>query len=219
MKQRIGLFGGTFNPIHLGHLRTVVEVSEELHLDVVHLIPSAMPPHKTSHALIKAEDRLKMAQIAVEGSPLFQLSDVELKRSGPSYTIDTVRHFKVLFGDDAELFWIVGSDAFLELDTWKAYQQLLDEIAFIVMTRPGPVVGENPKDVLDAFIRSKISGDYCLAPSGYLHPEKQPIVPVRVSLIEISSSRIRDLIRSGKSIEFMVPEKVRQFITQKGLYL
>ncbi len=125
--KRIGLFGGTFNPIHLGHLRTAVEVGEKLSLDVVFLIPSALPPHKDSTALISAEDRLAMARIAVEGSGLFQVSDVELMRSGPSYTIDTVRYFKSCFGD-AALFLIVGADAFLELDTWKDYQTLLDEI-------------------------------------------------------------------------------------------
>jgi len=216
--KRIGLFGGTFNPIHLGHLRTAVEVGEKLNLDSVYLIPSALPPHKDSHALISAEDRLAMARIAVEGSGLFQVSDVELRRSGPSYTIDTVRHFKSRFGD-AALFWIVGSDAFLELDTWKDYQALLDEIAFVVMTRPGFPDGENLRDAMDVFIRSKISGGYRSEASGYFHSEKKPILPVRVSLIEISSSRMRELIRAGRSIDFMAPEKVLAFIKEKRLYL
>ena len=216
--KRIGLFGGTFNPIHLGHLRTAVEVGEKLSLDVVFLIPSALPPHKDSHALIRAEDRLAMARIAVEGSALFQVSDVELRRSGPSYTIDTVRHFKSRFGD-AALFWIVGADAFLELDTWKDYQTLLDEIPFVVMTRPGFPAGENMQDAMDVFIRSKISGEYRSESSGYFHPEKKPILPVRVSLIEISSSRMRELIQAGRSIEYMAPESVLAFIKEKRLYI
>ncbi len=216
--KRIGLFGGTFNPIHLGHLRTAVEVGEKLSLDVVFLIPSALPPHKDSTALISAEDRLAMARIAVEGSGLFQVSDVELMRSGPSYTIDTVRYFKSRFGD-AALFWIVGADAFLELDTWKDYQTLLDEIAFVVMTRPGFPAGENMRDAMDDFIRSKISGEYRSEPSGYFHPEKKPILPVRVSLIEISSSRMRELIQAGRSIEYMAPERVLAFIKEKRLYI
>ena len=134
---KIGIFGGTFNPIHNGHLIVGRDVRRGFSLDIVCLIPAAVPPHKESKDVAKAEYRLAMTRLAVEGDLDFSVSDVELKRSGPSYTIDTIAHFESILPDDSELFFIVGMDAFLDIETWKSYKDLFQEVPFIVMSRPG----------------------------------------------------------------------------------
>ncbi len=136
--KRIGIFGGTFNPIHMGHLRTVWEVHCGFGLDETILIPSAAPPHKPAEGVIDAGDRLEMVRLAISGYDEFTVSDVELKRPGPSYTIDTVRHFKSVYPEDADFHLIIGLDAILEIDTWKSYRDIFRLIPFIVMMR-GPI--------------------------------------------------------------------------------
>ena len=134
---KIGIFGGTFNPIHNGHLIVGRDIRRGFSLDIVCLIPAAVPPHKESRDVAKAEYRLEMTRLAVEDDLDFSVSDVELKRSGPSYTIDTIGHFESVLPDDSELFFIVGMDAFLDIETWKSYKDLFQEVPFIVMSRPG----------------------------------------------------------------------------------
>ena len=115
--MRIGLFGGTYNPIHFGHLRAATEVREAFELDRVILIPAAQPPHKRAGNLAPSEDRLKMVRLAVENDPALEISDVEIRRSGPSYTFDTIQHFKEKLAADAQIYLILGLDAVLEIDT------------------------------------------------------------------------------------------------------
>ena len=134
--MRIGLFGGTFNPIHRGHLWAASEVIKRFNLDQFFLIPAALPPHKTPGAVANADDRLEMIHLAIADLSGLTVSDVELNRPGPSYTIDTVRHFKNTLANDSRIYLIMGLDAFLEIDTWKSYTELLEQIAFIVMARP-----------------------------------------------------------------------------------
>ena len=123
--MRFGLFGGTYNPVHIGHLRAALEVKEGFSLDEVFLIPAALPPHKMPGEVADADDRLHMLSLALEDAPGLTISDVELKRSGPSYTIDTVQHFKRNAPDQFQIYLIMGMDAFLEIDTWKSYDELL----------------------------------------------------------------------------------------------
>jgi nicotinate-nucleotide adenylyltransferase len=141
---RLGLFGGTFNPIHIGHLRAAVEVREAFNLDKLLLIPSASPPHKNAGDIASAEDRLEMVRLAVKGTPYLEASDVELARSGLSYTIETLRYFQGHFGPGSTIHFIVGVDAFSEITTWKSYKQLFATAHFIVMTRPGAKVYPHP---------------------------------------------------------------------------
>jgi nicotinate-nucleotide adenylyltransferase len=221
--MRIGLFGGTFNPVHFGHLRAALEVKEGFELDEVFLIPASLPPHKMSAGVADAADRLKMLKLALEGAAGLNLSDVELMRSGPSYTIDTVQHFKRTLPAESRIFLIMGLDAFLELDTWKSYDELLMQLPFIVINRPkagGDSDGSGWK-IMSDYLVSRISADYAFSESQccYRAKNKQPIYAFDVTLLDISSTRIRSLISRGRSIEYLVPQKVADFINSKGLYL
>ncbi len=221
--RRIGIFGGTFNPIHLGHVQVVREVKADFDLDKILIIPSALPPHKELDGVADAEDRLEMIRLAFSDDPSFMISDVELKRSGPSYTIDTVRHFKSILSENTDLFLIVGLDAFLEIDTWKSYQDLFLLIPFIVMSRT--INGQNSIKLewksLKNYLQSKISKGYTfsLTQSSFVHDKKQPIFVCNVTPVNISSTSIRRNIREGRSIKQLVPEIIEDFIKTKGLYL
>ena len=220
--MRIGLFGGTFNPIHFGHLRAALEVKVGFALDACYLIPSAVPPHKRGQAVTGAADRMEMIRRAIDGFAEFTLCDVELQRSGPSYTIDTVVHLKNSLPHDTQLFLLLGLDAFLEIDTWKDYRQLLEQIPFIVMTRPdyGPERIIDPARRVKEYLHSHIASDYdcSQSPKCFTHHRLQAVFTFEVTLMDISSSRIRDLVRQGRSIRYLVPAGVREYIGEKGLY-
>jgi nicotinate-nucleotide adenylyltransferase len=220
--QCAGLFGGTFDPIHRGHLQVARDVKKHFSLDKIIFIPSAQPPHKPSKIIADAADRIEMTQLAVSMCPDFVISDIELKRSGPSYTIDTISYFKEFFPKDTRLYFILGFDAFLELDTWKSYKALFDHITFIVMRRPGfgyQSEIENLK-IIHTYLKTKISEDYSLSISGLscIHKDKYPVYLCHVTPVDISSTQIRDLIRKGASIHSLVTENVEQYIKTQGLY-
>jgi nicotinate-nucleotide adenylyltransferase len=212
---RLGLFGGTFNPIHIGHLRAAVEVSEAFALDRLLLIPSANPPHKSDHDMAGAKERLEMVRLAVEGMHGFEASNVELTRSGPSYTIKTLQYFQDHFGKESTIHFVVGQDAFSEITTWKSYLELFATAHFIVMTRPGSRLRN-----LESFIHTHISEDYQYDKTAnrYAHPAWRSIFCLNVTRLDISATKIRELIRLGRSIRFLVPSRVDEFIKQKGLY-
>jgi nicotinate-nucleotide adenylyltransferase len=220
--MQIGLFGGTYNPVHIGHLRAALEVKEGFALDEVILIPAALPPHKMPAEVADAADRLHMLNLALENTPGLTVSDVELKRSGPSYTIDTVAHFKHALPDQSRIYLIMGLDAFLEIDTWKSYAELLLQIPLIIINRPkSGSAAENPGwKILQKFLASKISSDYVFSESRscYHARSRQPIYIFEVTSLDISSTRIRNRVNRGRSIEFLVPPKVADFINTKGLY-
>ena len=207
--ERIGLYGGTFNPIHFGHLRTAKEIKEAFSLDKVVFIPAAMPPHKKDTRLEHPEDRMEMIRLAISGQPGFDLSDVELQRSGLSYTVDTIHHFKSEIFREARLFFIIGSDAFLEINTWKSHTELMAQVPFIVMVRPDLVTNDIKYQLekIKEFLTLKISGGYCFQPekNRYDHPVNMPVYVQPVTPINISSTKIREIIRAGKSIRFLVP--------------
>jgi nicotinate-nucleotide adenylyltransferase len=221
--MKIGLFGGTFNPIHFGHLRAALEVREGCGLDRVLLIPAAVPPHKESGPLAAAADRLRMIELAVEGEPGITVSDVEIRRGGPSYTVDTVRYFRRELPDGADIFLIVGLDAFLEIDTWKSFRELLALVPVIVISRPDAAhrgAGSEREAVAD-FIRSRISPQRTLSGDSAVFSAEgvRGVTLFPVTALDVSSSRIRDLAAAGRSIRFLVPEPVRQHIKDRGLYL
>jgi nicotinate-nucleotide adenylyltransferase len=217
----IGLFGGTFNPIHLGHLRAAQEVKDGFGLAKVYFIPSAIPPHKGFSGLAKAQDRYQMLAEAIYDNPGFVASDVEIKREGRSYTIDTVLHFLSILEKDTPCYLIVGSDAFLEIDTWKSYRELFDLIPFIVMKRPSEISGPGDfYNTLAQFITSNITGGYELSKdaSCFQHAVKKPVCFYDVTPMDISSTRIRDRVRQGLSVKYLVPDVVDKYIQTKGLY-
>jgi nicotinate-nucleotide adenylyltransferase len=211
----LGLFGGTFNPIHLGHLRAAVEVQEAFDLDKILLIPSAVPPHKKAQEIAGAEERLEMVRLAVQDVPSLEASDVELGRPGPSYTVETLHHFQNKFGTHCVIYFIVGIDAFFEITTWRAYLQLFSLAHFIILARPGGRI-----DDLGAFILKHISREYeqDRTRKQYRHPEWRTIFSLHVTHMDISATQIRARIKEGRSVRFLVPPQVEDYIQKKGLY-
>jgi nicotinate-nucleotide adenylyltransferase len=220
--MRIGLFGGTFDPIHFGHLRAALEVKEGFGLAQVFLIPAALPPHKTREGVAPAADRLHMIELAVRGEPGLTASDAEIRRTGPSYTIDTVRHFYRQAADTAEIFLLMGLDAFLEIDTWKSFRELLALVSVIVISRPG---GGGPKadggaETLADFLRARVSADAAASasPASFSGTGIRGVNLFSVTALDISSSRIRERAHAGRSIRFLTPAAVCDWIQTKGLY-
>jgi nicotinate-nucleotide adenylyltransferase len=221
--MRIGLFGGTFNPIHSGHIQVVREVKEGFPLDKIYLIPSALPPHKEPDNVVDANDRIEMIRLSFPNDSDFIVSNVELKRLGPSYTIDTVRYFKSFLPEEAALYLILGMDAFFEIDTWKSYMDLFMLVPFIVMARTG--AGHNDatlrQTAFKEFLESKISEGYkfLVSKSCFVHDENQSIFVFDVTPIDISSTKVRKRVKRGEEIKTLVPEVVENFINARGLYL
>lgn len=199
-KRRIGLMGGTFNPIHMGHLITAEAVWETFGLDEVLFIPSAHPPHKDEHGMIAPNHRLRMTELAIRGNPHFRISDIELRRQGPSYAVDTVRTLKEIYGDDAELYFITGADAVNDLSTWYHARELLGVCHFIAATRQG---AELDMERLQAHF-----GEL-----GKTHIHRLP-----TPALEISSTDIRERLLQGRSVRYLVPAVVEEYIGKEGLY-
>ena len=220
--MRIGLFGGTFNPVHYGHLRAAKEVCQGFNLEKLYFIPSALPPHKDIQEVASAVDRIEMARMAVAGNPEFILSDVELKRTGLSYTIDTVKHFQDDLNAGTELFLIMGVDAFLEIDTWKSFEQLFKMLPMIIMTRPLP--DGRPHSLewesMTDFMHKKISSGYRFSEKDgcYHHKQHYPVYRYNISMLDISATNIRKQVQKKQSIRFLVPENVENYIYERGLY-
>lgn len=203
MPERVGLYGGSFNPIHLGHLIIARAVAETARLDRVIFLPSRNPPHKSDHQLLNAEHRAEMVRLAIIAEPLFEFSDYDLSRAGPTYTIDTVLHFRRELGAGAALFWLIGGDSLRELTSWKRLPELVRECTLLTAARAGFAhVDWTPFRELigDAGIR-------CLQDGILVTPT-----------VEISSTDIRRRLREGKSIRYLVPESVREYIAAHGLY-
>ncbi len=220
--MRIGLFGGTFDPIHMGHIKAATEVMEAFSLDKIMFIPSALPPHKTLDRVTKAESRIEMTRLAISDHPDFTVSAVELERPGISYTIDTVRYLQSTMEEKTAFYFILGLDAFFEIETWKSYKTLFRVIPFIVMTRPfnGHQKGTAVENGIHDYLKTKISLDYRYnaLESCFIHDDNQTIFIFKVSPMEISSTEIRNLIQKGMPFQYLVPEKVESYIKSKGLY-
>jgi nicotinate-nucleotide adenylyltransferase len=212
---RLGLFGGAFNPIHFGHLRSGMEIQEAFSLNRVLFIPTAVPPHKETRNLLPFAHRLKMIRLAIDGHPFLKVSDVEKKREGKSYSIQTVRFFKNNLDFRAQLFFIIGIDAFLEIETWREYRNLFKLCHFVVMDRPG-----YRRDRIKEFIFKKISSDVIFFPgeNRFLHPGGYSIYLFPITLMDISSTRIRQLRQRDQTIRYLLPEKVEDYILERNFY-
>lgn len=212
--MRIGILGGTFDPIHLGHLRMAEEVGEEMGLDRVYLIPSAFPPHKDKKPLTPFPHRFTMTRLAAAESPLLEVTDMEGRRRGLSYSIETLKEFQGLFQPDLELFFIIGMDAFLEIESWRDYSRLFDYAHFVVIQRPGV-----SPERLEPFLRS-LGVEFSEGPKEgiFVAPSGNLLIPMVATLMEISSTKIRQRVAEGKSIRFLVSDAVRSYIIEEGLY-
>jgi len=221
--MRVGLFGGTFNPVHMGHIKASLDIKKKYSFDRVYIIPAAIPPHKKPVGIADASHRLEMTRIAFDTYPDFSVSDVELKRNGPSYTIDTVKQFMRDMGEQTELYFIIGIDAFLEIDTWESYRNIFDMLPIIVMTRPGKWHNSGMSDVeaVEKYLIREISDKYVLSSSEKccVHKEKQSVFISEVTPFNISATEIRKCIKEGKEIGDFVPAEVNAYIKKKGLYL
>ena len=219
--ERIGLFGGTFNPIHRGHLWAAEVVQRKFGLNRIIFIPSAVPPHKAPESIAPAMDRLEMIYLATAQST-YSVSDVELNRKGPSYTIDTVHYFQSTGTDDTVFFLIVGLDAFLEMNTWESYRALFSSIPMLVLPRPVTSMGAAAKMrlLVDDFLKTTISDDYGFSEkeAAFFHSSMPSIYLCCQKMLDISATDIRARVARGKAIDAFVPAPVRDFIAKKGLY-
>ncbi len=220
--MRIGLFGGTFNPVHTGHLRAALEVREAFALDEVHLIPSAVPPHKDPRGIAPARHRVAMVRAAAGDQEGFVVSDAELRRRGPSYSVDTVADYRRRLPENGRLFLIIGGDAFREIHTWKSYRRLFEQVAFIVMVRPGARQRATAAELeeIGRCLHRHVDPGYDLQRRGrrFVHDRLQPVAVTEVTRLQISATRIRALIAEGRSIRYLVPDAVMDYIRRQGLY-
>ncbi len=210
--SRVGLFGGTFNPIHLGHLRGAEEIREAFRLHEVIFVPSSVPPHKMTEKVIAARHRLEMVRLAVSGNPYFSASDVEISRPGKSYSIETIRYFIEKRQQDA-FFFILGSDAFLEIETWKEFQNLFSLCNFVVMTRP-----ESKKEIPSLLQTLVPNFRYASEKNAWRHVSGYMLYFKEISFLDISSTKVRKLIEKGKSARYLIPPEVEAYIYEHDLY-
>ena len=211
--MRLGILGGTFDPIHFGHLRLAEEVGEELNLEKVYLIPAAIPPHKERRPITPFSHRLKMIELAVRESPILEVLDLEGRRQGLSYSIETLQQFHQLFGSELDLYFILGIDAFLEIETWKDFRRLFNYAHFVVIQRPG-VSAVQLKPFLTSLgldPKEEDQEDRFVFPSGH------SLIYLAPTLMDISSTAIRKKASGGKSIRFLVPDAVRSYIIKNEL--
>ena len=213
-----GLFGGTFNPLHNGHIEVISHVKRAFAIDRIHLIPCGIPPHKSFQNLAPARDRFEMIKTTVQSLPGLRVSDLELRRSGPSFTVDTIRQFLDESSPETQPYFILGTDAFFDMGTWKQPIDIFKKINIILMTRAGE---KKTSADIAAFLTSQINRLYKFNASSmkFHHPELKTIHICRTPEIKISSTLIRARIRSHQSIHSMVPGPVEDFIIKKGLYL
>jgi len=212
----IGLMGGTFNPIHLGHLRAAEDIAEQLGLRRLVFIPAGTPPHKPATPVAPFEHRLNMVRLAVEDHAGFEVSDVEGHRQGLSYTVETLRHFRDRFGPELNLYFITGLDAFLEVSHWRDYPRLFDLASFVVVNRDG-----RDPSILGQLLRSAVSPEFAWDPErkAFIRPDGPPVLVRNVLRLDISSTDIRRRLAEGRSVRYLVPEAVRLYIRNNGLYL
>jgi len=212
--MRVGLFGGSFNPIHFGHLRAAEEVREALNLDLIYFIPAASPPHKVEGELAPAEHRLQMVRLGTKGNRHFMVSDVEIRRIGRSYTIDTVRFFLSTLRQPATLYLMIGADQFAELETWKDSAELASLCNLVVHSRPREADSSPPRVSLAALSRL----GYTRTSDHYVHSSGQTLSFLSTTYIPVSATAVRQLIPQGKSARYLVPGDVIDYIERHSVY-
>lgn len=216
MTGPIGIFGGTFDPVHYGHLRLAEELAETARLSEVRFIPSGTPPHRTAPGA-SAADRVDMARLAIAGNPRFSVDDREARRAGPGYTYDTLTELRAECGASQPLALLLGADAFLELATWHRWRGLFDLAHVIVAYRPG-----FPIDTWQSRMPEPLAHEYAarhmlqplavhLAPAG-------GIAAVSMTGLDISATFVRNAVRAGTSARYLLPDSVLDYIESRGLY-
>lgn len=206
--RRIGVFGGTFDPVHNGHLRTALELVRALRLDELRLIPCHTPAMRTRPAAT-AVQRLAMLRLALADSAPLQCDDREIRRGGTSYTIDTLRSLRAELGASGRLCLIVGADAFAAFDSWKEWDRMVELAHIVVMERPGERPAQSP--ALARWVAARAAADIGQAPCG-------GILSLQLTQLAISATHIRALLSAGESPRFLLPDAVLDYIRQHHIY-
>jgi nicotinate-nucleotide adenylyltransferase len=219
LSQRIGILGGTFNPIHYGHLAAAEEVRDRLKLDRVLFIPAYFPPHKQDEHVPNALERMEMVRLATSDNPHFEPSDIEIERGGISFTVDTIEALRQVY-PGAELYFITGLDTFLEIQTWHEWKKLLTLCCFVVLSRPGYRFA----DLLKIDFMARAERELARLDRGdLLHAEISSnsfrVCLEMIPLYDISSTDIRKRAKEGLSIKYLLPEAVEIYIIKKRLYV
>ncbi len=197
----IGIMGGTFDPVHYGHLFIAQTAMDRLDLDKILFVPTGRPPHKEEELITDADRRIDMLELAIKTNPGFDISTIEVARERTCYTIDTIKELQQCYTDEIKFYFIVGSDAFTDIESWKEYKKLLGLIEFIVMTR-------------------QISKNRLLDDKIKLFTKKYSanIIKIEIPFLDISSTDIRQRIKKGMSIKYLLPESVEKYIYSNKLY-
>jgi nicotinate-nucleotide adenylyltransferase len=203
-RKRIGIFGGTFNPIHTGHLIMADEVCKRHHLSKIIFMPAYIPPHKYVDDLAEAQHRYEMIKAAIGKRSKFEVSGLEIIREGKSYTIDTIQEILNHYGEDSEIFLIMGADSLNELELWKSIKRLSQLCHFVIVNRPGFKTEASARLV-------EIIGSTSLLDLERLR--------IEISPVDISSTNIRQRVNDSDEIEGLVPKCVEAYIKEHGLYL
>lgn len=198
--MKIGILGGTFDPIHIGHLIMADQVLDILNLDKLLFIPAGRPPHKDGEKISSPVDRMKMVNLAIDSNDKFESSDIEIKQNKFSYTVDTIRKLKTIYPGD-ELYFIVGGDSLLSLDKWKNHKELIREVNIAVVNR----VTSSETRIREKieYFNENLDGNICL---------------VTCPVIDISSTGIRRRISKSRTINYLVPKSVEKYIIHERLY-
>ncbi|MEW6427045.1 MAG: nicotinate-nucleotide adenylyltransferase [Thermodesulfobacteriota bacterium] len=210
--RRIGLFGGTFDPVHNGHLAVAEAAAAALALDLLIFMPAAIPPHKDSPSSL--DHRLAMLRLAVADNPLYTVSDLEARRAGPSYTVVTLTELRRQFGREKDFFFIMGADAFAEISTWKEYDRLLDYASLVVAHRPAEAAMAELEEGVRRFFPQ-------LAREGaevWRHPSGNRLLFLHLPPVPVSSTEVRKLAAAGDSLAGMIPAAVIRYIHDHRLY-
>ncbi|MHB1128121.1 MAG: nicotinate-nucleotide adenylyltransferase [Bacillota bacterium] len=198
---RLGIMGGTFDPIHYGHLVTAEAARERYDLELIIFVPAGNPPHKKGYVISSSEDRFMMTSMAIATNPYFEICDHEIKREGYSYAVDTVARFQEEYGAGVELFFITGADAIVEILTWKNVEELVYKCRFIAATRPG-------------FDLVELQRNLDMLPLAGRHR----IHPIEIPGLAISSTDIRLRVAEKRTIKYLLPEVVEKYIYDHNLY-
>ena len=201
--RHIGLLGGTFDPIHYGHLVIAEEVRYVLHLDEMVFIPTGQPPHKPGRIVTKAQYRVAMLELAIASNAYFAISLIDVERSGPSYTVDTLRQLRKEWGTNTALYFVIGWDSLQELHTWHDSAGILEQLTYLVaVRRPGYVEEPGYNELLEA----------------QLPGIQQRLLVIPVPQLDISATDLRQRIAEGRPIKYQTPEAVEHYIAKHGLY-
>ncbi len=213
MQEAIGILGGTFDPVHLGHLRLAQEVADALSLTAVRFIPGGTPPHRAAPQTPVA-DRVAMVKLAIADNPLFALDEREARRAGPSYTFDTLAELRAELGITCPLVLMMGADAFLGFESWHRWQDIFGLAHVVVAHRPGSALGEMPAALAREFARCRSSD-----PQAVHRAAAGAIVEVPITALDISATRVRALVREKRSVRYLLAPPVFDYVNDNKLFL